>query len=739
MPDFNFTISVPVHADMEPFKAEVRAGVEEATKGVNIGGGPAGPTAGAPRGRASATFSASEQAAVDRAMSHAQGALTPAGTYRLPGGYVPQGGFDPQGWRNIPQATDRGGSRYDPTDRIRDRFRSLSSRTENVLGDIAALRANDPAETHERIQDRVIERQERRADRQAERATRRSRGGFFGLPTSSFRGVLGLLGGAEVFGGLNASLIADTETTGGPLGNLQAQQQAIGRLTSGLFGSAIGGGINAIDLGLRAAGNTRGLGNYSLIGLNQAVEAAGQGVAAARAGAGRVANSLSIQEEITRANEAAYNIGTRGTYLRESDALHFRQRQFERGLDNDLGTLRAQYTAEQDPSRRNELFSQYSQLARNYGPRIDASRVQTNAELEDLRRQAGLRYRTSARSESALQAESEGRFGIAEDRRFAAELSERQAAADEDNPQVANLQRRLNLLATAGREARITSRARSLDRATYADNARLARAPEAAARIIELDDEERVALEESPAGLQASIRSRFGARRSRIAQQFKDQGYDINTSLDAAINQSALRTRGGTSNLLAADLDVIVQRGRAEALDLERAGLSGQSALTDEQRASKKKELAQAEKEYEQLYEEQQRSRRRPGGINRREQESQNDKLGDLMSRRNELAGDLALDIPGQRRRLAQQQVREFQADYYRSVRFEEVSGGRIAGGSGNPFRDVDAKFQKAAEDAGKRGAAEGGAGGGPSKEDWQQLVDLLRQFFNRNFRAKAG
>lgn len=62
-----------------------------------------------------------------------------------------------------------------------------------------------------------------------------------------------------------------------------------------------------------------------------------------------------------------------------------------------------------------------------------------------------------------------------------------------------------------------------------------------------------------------------------VRQQFADQRYDVNTGLDAAINQSALRTRGGPSGQLAASLDEIVQRTRGEALNLERQGLGAEA------------------------------------------------------------------------------------------------------------------------------------------------------------------
>lgn len=72
---------------------------------------------------------------------------------------------------------------------------------------------------------------------------------------------------------------------------------------------------------------------------------------------------------------------------------------------------------------------------------------------------------------------------------------------------------------------------------------------------------------------QAGIRATFNQQRAILQQQREDRVYDINASLDAGIRQSRFRQRG-QGGRLASDLDRIITDTRADALDLQREGLS---------------------------------------------------------------------------------------------------------------------------------------------------------------------
>lgn len=88
------------------------------------------------------------------------------------------------------------------------------------------------------------------------------------------------------------------------------------------------------------------------------------------------------------------------------------------------------------------------------------------------------------------------------------------------------------------------------------------------------------------------------------------------------------------------------------------------------------------------------------------------------------------------RNMVAVNQIRESQDDYFRSIQFAEVSGGRIAAGQGNPFADVRKKFADAEDRVGKgKDAPE--ADQLPAKVD--AVIDLLKMYLPKAFTARAG
>lgn len=543
---FNFSISIPIEADLSKFNQQVKDGVAQAgqqTATVGVNRAPMNPA---------------EQAAVNNAMSAARGVgpgaprpavYTPAGTYSLPGGYSPQAGFVP------PNPLDLAGHQRDSfRNAFADQWRVASPKDrESALtelernssrvdrnADLAALAA-------QKQEERSLAKQRRDEERMAQRSqqqVQRQRDRFYGMPASGVRGVLGLFGAAESLGAIADIAQLESQGSRGDLARVQADRQIINRIGGGFFGQMAQGGLTIADMALRGFGASGGLGRYSPIAYQEAASRAEQGLAAVQAGTGRLDSSRGIQSEIAKATDAASQFAVRDSYSRSMIAIDSRQRQFSSDLFNESRSVYDRILAETDNGKRDTLIGEYSLLERNRPARESAQAALAQAEQTELTRQSQRRYRQTARRSGSLRSAAEGLIGEAGERSFEAGLLDAEDDAFEDSEDQGRLQRGLNSLSREARRVGIQSDIQTRRSRSRSGSSRLNRRYVDAANI-EREDSRRRDLEGARTNEERdAINQEYDTARELSSQDREDEQRIIGMDQNSRLRVGALRAEG---------------------------------------------------------------------------------------------------------------------------------------------------------------------------------------------------
>lgn len=762
MAESEFSIDIPVNLSLTQARAELRQFLEEASRGVSVplrgGGAPgAGPQS------AAESVAVAEQRAVASAMDRAQGEssarFTPAGTYRLPGGYTPQPGY---GRATLPDVYPGMGRP------IESRIAESAARINNMSTQLAEARAMQQAAPAAE----VLPVPGGAGGRGAGGGSRAGRVSSW-LGANSVRGIFGLLATSEINNALGAVRGADVAERAArtPEEAFLARAQANEQATSGLIGGAVALIPNLLDLpgapqrALREAQEANAFRNIrDQTRQQQNATAANVAYRSGYAVGGRSQAEIARIEAVRRGETSTLN----------SEILDLQAKLSER---TPIGTTRAYatpvgaggtYTTGGEFSLTGEARTTAQQQLKERTDRLADTNAQAKFDTEQKKREEATFLRQSTAAESTSRMTARGATSRA---------LERQALSDQYTEA---REKAVDLFGAAGgarvdreRDAAFGALefnnqrqdddfTRSLNLATQVQWLQNTNQPVAAAIT--------AAVGQSSAQARNVFRAGFAGRGivsgiGGMARQLAAIGGNLAANVAAPLIQEQQTVYQQQQGIVGQAAVLQMQLDR-NPLGAQLAGIAAQrDAYLNSQQFQSLSPAAQGRlRPIVQGYAELQERYARQQDRDRRFEIGDSLDAANRQSRLRQAGGDYRVDAvldrivtdtardarqlerdrdPNnavKRRTLGVNQLREARGDYFRSINFEEVEGGRIAAGRDRPFDAVERKFRDAEDRIGKsKDGGPAGGGGPPTSGQMTTLIGLIQQFVNRNFVARTG
>lgn len=317
----------------------------------------------------------------------------------------------------------------------------------------------------------------------------KTRGGFFGKPSSARMAALGLFAAHEAANFASGLAMFDNPVLNrDSLQSLQTQQQAIEKLSSGIVGGLARGADDFLDYasilgGASTKNMQRGfgiLGQYSPMAMQSAQLGAQQAIARLGTQTSLASRGMAMNRDNAVAMytfDASNRNPMNGFENRREDA-RFQARQAIQELNDEGTALQLKFNSAQSQEEKNAAEMEINQFNRTSGSRRQAIIDRKVAAINSVGAERGMAIADIERSLPELQAVGEGRFGLANNLAFLRQQQEERARTDVSLwPQLEERQK----AQTQARDAEISESIKQRDGSTTSDQLRMSR------RFIEAD------------------------------------------------------------------------------------------------------------------------------------------------------------------------------------------------------------------------------------------------------------